>query len=240
MSVIKKLTIIFLILICHSKSADAFFPFPVPLFGTDVANNVADLYENTIATADEIEQQQATFRKLSEEASSGTFGYKALAKYNDTLKTIDIERTIPKTKAPKQIADNINDPDATSKNVANLYVNSYSEKGGHTEEAKRNSKKRLELLQANVSAMYAHALATRFHLAKERKMPDTTLETKDTREIIQSIRAMKQKTTKRWNEILFMEAQIAEYQASKLATIVKLSSKEAKEQNIAFPTGESK
>ena len=240
MSVTKKITIAILFWVCFCKPADAFFPFPVPLIGTDIANNGADLSENMTTVANKLEQQLATLRKMTEELKSGSFGYDAISKYYDELKAIDLPRDIPAINAPKQVGENINDPDETAKNVANIYINSYSEKGGHTDEAKRNRQKRLELLQANVSSMYAHALATRFHLAEERKMPDSTLQTENTREIIQSIRAMRQKTTKRWNEILFMEAQITEYNASKLATIITLSSEEAKEQNVAFPEGENK
>ncbi len=240
MSVWKKITICFLFSVCFVKPADALFPFVVPLVGTDVANNVADLAENMTAVATSLEQQMATFRKMSEELKSGSFGFDAIFKYAATLEAIDLSRVIPEIKMPKQVGEKINDPDATAKNVANVYVNSYSEKGGHMDEAKRNRQKRLELLQANVSSMYAHALATRFHLAEERKMPDTTLKSENTREIVQSIRAMQQKTTKRWNEILFMEAQIAEYEASKLATIITLDSQEAKEQGIAFSEGENK
>ena len=205
-------------------SAQAFFPIPVPLIGNDIANNAADLGENLNAIGEQAEQIEATIQKTVEEVKSGSFGFEAIKSYTETLKKIDFPRLIPETKSPKDVAKNINDADKASAAIGNLYLNTYSEDGNHMEQAKKNQQKQTELLQMNVSAMYAHALATRVNLAKEREMPETTLDSKNTREIIQGNRAMAEKIVKRWNDILFMESQIAEYKSTQILTSITLDS----------------
>lgn len=100
------------------------------------------------------------------------------------------------------------------------------------EQAKINARKRTELLQMNAAAMYAHALAARVHLAKERELPDVSLENKNTRELIQANRALSEKMVKRWNDILFMESQIAEYRSTQVLTGFVLTAQQAAERGI--------
>lgn len=222
------------------SASEAFFPIPVPIIGTDIANNAADLGENINAIGEELEQAEATLQKTIEEAKSGNFGFDAIKNYADTFKNINIDRIIPEIKLPTGIGSSVNDKDKTSVAVADTYIGSFSPEGNHTEQAKENKQKQKELLQMNVAAMYAHALASRANLAEEREMPATTLESKNTREIIQANRALSEKIAKRWNEILFMESQINEYNATQVLTEFQLSSDRAQELNIGKGKTEDK
>ena len=91
----------------------------------------------------------------------------------------------------------------------------------------------------NVSAMYAHALATRVNLAQERELPETTLESENTREIIQGNRAMAEKIVKRLNDIVFMESQINEYKATQIMTKITLDSQMAAERQASSTQGDN-
>lgn len=235
--------IIIFSLIIGSLSAfptQAFFPIPVPLIGTDVPNNVADLGENANAIGELYEQTEATVQKATEELKSGSFGFNAIKSYVETLKNIEFARKIPSIKLPTGIASNINDADKASENIGNLYLNTYSEVGNHMEQAKQNRQKQTELLQMNISSMYAHALATRVNLAKERDLPETTLDSENTREILQGNRAMAEKIVKRWNDILFMEAQIAEYKSTQVLTSITLDSEKSASRNQTALQGDNK
>lgn len=234
--------IIILSLIIGSLSAfpaRAFFPIPVPLIGNDIANNAADLGENLNAIGEQAEQIEATIQKTIEEVKSGSFGFDAIKSYAETIKKIDLPRLIPEIKSPKGVAENVNDADKASAAIGDLYLNTYSEEGNHMEQAKENRQKQTELLQMNVSAMYAHALATRVNLAKEREMPETTLDSENTREIIQGNRAMAEKIVKRWNDILFMESQIAEYKATQILTSITLDSEKTAARNNTASQGDN-
>ncbi len=223
-----------------ASAANAFFPFPVPLFGVDLGNNAADIGENLNAIGEKAEQAQATIQKTVEEVKSGSFGFNAIKSYTETLQKINLSRAIPKIQLPSGLSKNVNDGDQTSAAVENVYLNTYSEEGNHMEQAKKNRQKQTELLQMNVAAMYAHALATRVNLAKQRDLPETTLDSKDTREILQSNRAMSEQILKRWNDILFMEAQIVEYEATQMLTKITLDSETAAERKEASSQGENK
>lgn len=220
--------------------AKAFFPIPVPIIGVDIANNAADLVEDLNALGEQAEQIQATLQKTIEEAKSGSFGFEAIKTYKETLKKIDVSRLIPSIKAPSGVAENINDVDKASAAIGDLYLNTYSESGNHMEQAKKNRQKQIELLQMNVAAMYAHALATRVNLAKERALPDTTLDSKNTREILQGNRAMAEKIVKRWNDILFMESQMAEYRSTQVLTSITLDSQKTAARNNTTSQGDNK
>lgn len=225
--------------IFYSIKAFAFFPIPIPLIGTDVANNTMDLGENLNAIGEQAEQIQATINKTVEEVKSGKFGFDAIKGYAESIKAMDIKRMVPEIKLPKELAPLINKADKAAAVANKLYTNAYSEKGNHTEQAKNHARKRTELLQLSVGAMYAHALATRVHLAKERELPDASLENKNTRELIQANRALSEKITKRWNDILFMEAQIAEYRATQVLTGFNLTAKQAADRGITEDGGET-
>ena len=218
-----------------SFEAEAFFPIPAPIIGTDVANNSADLVENLNALGEQAEQLQATYEKTVEEIKSGNFGFDAIKKYKENLEKINLSRLVPQTQAAKGVGENINDPDKAAEAVENVYLNTFSEEGNHMEQAKKNRQKQIELLQMNVSSMYAHALATRVNLAKEREMPETTLDSENTREILQSNRAMSEQILKRFNDILFMEAQIAEYKATQILGVITLDSETAAERQANKP-----
>lgn len=212
--------------------AHAFFPIPIPLIGTDVANNGMDLKENITAIGEQLEQAKATYEKTKEELKSGSFGFDAIKSYAQTMKSFDLKRIVPDLKVPKQLAPYLNKADKAAEAVNKLYVNTFSEKGKHMSQIKEHNRKRTELLQMNVSTMYAHALAARVHLASERDLPDVSLEGKNTRELIQTNRALSEKLAKRWNDILFMEAQISEYKASQILTKYSLSEEEAAERGL--------
>ncbi len=218
-------------ILCSAK-AFAFFPIPVPLIGTDVANNTMDLGENLNAIGEQVEQVQTTIEKTREEIKSGSFGFDAIKGYTESLKAMDIKKMVPELKLPKQLAPLINKADAAAAAANALYANTYSEKGNHMEQAKINNRKRTELLQMNVAAMYAHALAARVHLAKERELPEVSLENKNTRELIQANRALSEKMAKRWNDILFMESQITEYRSTQILTGFVLTAQQAAERGI--------
>ena len=213
--------------------AHAFFPIPIPLIGTDVANNGMDLKENITAIGEQLEQVQATYEKTKEELKSGKFGLDAIKNYANTMKTFDLKRVVPELKVPKQFAPLINDVNKYAESANKLYVNALSKKGQHMAQVTEHNRKRTELLQMNVSTMYAHALAARVHLASEREnLPDTTLEGKNTRELLQTNRALSEKIAKRWNDILFMEAQIAEYKATQILTKYSLNPEEAEDRGM--------
>lgn len=212
--------------------AHAFFPIPIPLIGTDVANNGMDLKENITAIGEQLEQAKATYEKTKEELKSGSFGFDAIKSYAQTMKSFDLKRIVPDLKVPKQLAPYLNKADEAAGAINKLYVNTFSEKGQHMSQIKEHNRKRTELLQMNVSTMYAHALAARVHLASERDLPDVSLEGKNTRELIQTNRALSEKLAKRWNDILFMEAQISEYKASQILTKYSLSEEEAAERGL--------
>lgn len=218
----------------------AFFPFPVPLIGTDIPNNSTDLDENINAIGKQAEQVKATYEKTVEELKSGSFGFDAIKNYKSTLESIDVSRLVPEIKLPAGLSKNINDSDKAAEAVEGTYLNTYSQEGNHMEQAKQNRQKQIELLQMNVAAMYAHALATRVNLAKERDLPEATLESENTREIIQANRAMEEKIVKRWNDILFMEAQIAEYKSTQILTSISLDSQTSAERDVTPTTGDKK
>lgn len=219
--------------IVSSFRAHAFFPIPIPLIGTDVANNGMDLKENITAIGEQLEQVQATYEKTKEELKSGKFGLDAIKNYANTMKSFDLKRIVPDLKVPKQFAPLLNKVDKYAETANKLYVSALSKEGQHMAQVKEHNRKRTELLQMNVSTMYARALATRVHLSSERKdLPDTNLEGKNTRELLQTNRALSEKIAKRWNEILFMEAQIAEYKATQILTRYSLSPEEAEERGV--------
>lgn len=214
------------------SAAQAFFPIPIPLIGSDLANNVADWGENLNAAGEEIEQTQATIQKTIEQVKSGSFGLDAIKGYANTINSISLDRIVPDIQLPGAFSKDVNNQDKMSEAVTDVYTNTLSPDGNHMAQAQENKRRRTELLQMNVSAMYAHALANRVNLAQEREMPATTLESKNTREILQSNRALSEKIAKRWNEILFMESQQAEYNATKILTGIHLDSERASELNI--------
>ena len=217
----------------YASEGQAFFPIPVPIIGTDVANNSADMVENVNAAGEQAEQVEATIQKTIEELKSGNFGFDAVKSYADTITKINLPRLVPSTQAVSGVAENINDGDKASKAVENVYMNTFSSQGQQMQQAKANQQKNTQLLQMNVAAMYAHALATRVNLAKERDLPDTTLDSKNTREIIQGNRAMADKIVRRWNDILFMESQIAEYRGTQIMTSITLDSEQTTERKAA-------
>lgn len=214
--------------------AHAFFPIPVPLIGTDVANNGMDLKENLTAIGEQLEQVQATYEKTKEELKSGQFGLDAIKTYANTMKSFDLKRIVPELKVPKEFAPLLNKVDKYAESANKMYVNAFSKVGQHTSQIKEHNRKRIELLQMNVTTMYARGLSTRVHLASEREdLPDTNLEGKNTRELLQTNRALSEKIAKRWNDIMFMEAQIAEYRATQILTKFSLNSEEAEDRGIS-------
>ena len=100
-------------ILCSAK-AFAFFPIPVPLIGTDVANNTMDLGENLNAIGEQVEQVQTTIEKTREEIKSGSFGFDAIKGYTESLKAMDIKKMVPELKLPKQLAPLINKADAAA------------------------------------------------------------------------------------------------------------------------------
>ena len=221
------------------SECQAFFPIPVPIIGTDMPNGAADLVENMNAIGDLAEETQLVVQKTREELKSGKFGFDAIKGFANTIKKIEVPRIIPAPKAPAGIAENINDTDKTKEAVTNLYANSLSQTG-QMDQAKKNRQKRIELLQMNVSAMYAHALTTRININKERELPKTTLDSENTREILQANRAMSEKIAKRWNDILLMESQIAGYKATQILTSInKEEQEETKETDTSTSTSTS-
>lgn len=219
--------------VVFSSRAHAFFPIPIPLIGADAANNGMDLKENMTALGEALEQAKATYEKTKEELKSGQFGFDAIKSYAQTMKSFDLKRVVPELKVPKQLAPLLNKADEAAATANKYYVNAFSKIGKHTAQVKEHERKRTELLQLNISTMYAHAMAVRVHLASERDLPEVSLEGKNTRELIQTNRALSEKIAKRWNDILFMEAQISEYKASQILTKYSLSEEEAADRGIA-------
>lgn len=202
--------------------AYAFFPIPVPLIGADIANNSADMVENVNAVAEKVEEGKQAVQKTIEEAKSGKFGFDAIKSYTKTLNSINLNRMVPEVQLPCGLGKNVNNSDKLAQSVKNNYIGTISEDGDQMRDAKINALRRTEIMQENISSLYAHALATRVNLAKEREMPETELKTENTREIIQSDRAVYDKMLKRWNDMLFMVAQIDEFDSSKELTTITL------------------
>lgn len=202
--------------------AYAFFPIPVPLIGADIANNSADMVENVNAVAEKVEEGKQAVQKTIEEAKSGKFGLGAIKSYTKTLSSINLNRMVPEVQLPCGLGKNVNNSDKLAQSVKNNYIGTISEDGDQMQDAKINELKRTEVMQENISSLYAHALATRVNLAKEREMPETELKSENTREIIQSNRAISDKMLKRWNDMLFMVAQIDEFDSSKELTTITL------------------
>ena len=225
------LTVMGLLLSCFPVAA--FFPIPVPIIGTDTGNNTMDKGENLTAKAEWVEQKLTAAQKKIEGLKSGNLGLDAIGSFDEMKKNIGLDKLPTEIKLPDKISGVINDNDQSSAAINNLYTNTLSENGGHTEQAKANNQKRIELLQLNISTLYAHALATRVHLSNEKeKLPDTTFDSENTRELIQSSRAFSEKIAKRWNDILFMETQIAEYEATKVLTSFSLDAEEAADRGV--------
>ncbi len=236
--------------------AYAFFPIPVPLIGADIANNSADMVENVNAVAEKVEEGKQVVQKTIEEAKSGKFGFDAIKNYTNTLSSINLNRMVPELQLPCGVGKNVNNPDKLSQSVKNNYIGTISEDGDQMQDAAINDLKRTELMQENISSLYAHALATRVNLAKEREMPETELKSENTREIIQSNRALSDKMLKRWNDMLFMVAQMDQFKTAKELTSITLEpektedfgvkpgedvkSDEEEAQNNSAPTPENK
>lgn len=229
---IKNTFILCSMILLLSKEGYAFFPIPIPIIGVDIPNNAADLVENINVTAEVVEEEAQNLQKTIEKAKSGEFGLLPIEKFKETLAAINIDRLIPKIELPEGLAKNINNIDKASQSVKNTYIAAFTEDGDHMKEAKIHNIKRTELMHLNISALYAHALATRVNLAKERKMPEKELQRDNTRDILQANRAIEDKILKRWNEILFMEAQIAEYRATKKLAGTTLNPYVAEERGV--------
>lgn len=224
--------LIFSVMIMPSKEVYAFFPIPIPLIGTDIPNNATDLIENINATAEVVEEEAQNVQKTIESAKSGQFGLLPIESFKSTLNSINIDRIVPEIELPEGLAKNINNSEKATQSVKNTYIGTFTEGGDHMQEAKINNLKRTELMHMNIAALYAHALAIRVNLAKEREMPETELKQENTREILQANRAVEDKILKRWNEILFMEAQIAEYKSTKKLAGTVLTPEQAEDRGV--------
>lgn len=223
---------VFSVMLILSKKVCAFFPIPIPLIGTDIPNNAVDLMENITTTAEVVEEEAQNVQKTIESAKSGQFGLLPIESFKSTLNSINIDRIVPEIELPEGLAKNINNSEKATQSIKNTYIGAFTEGGDHMQEAKINNLKRTELMHMNIAAMYAHALATRVNLAKEREMPATELTQENTREILQANRAVEDKILKRWNEILFMEAQIAEYKSTKKLAGTVLTAEQAEERGV--------
>lgn len=201
----------------------------------DAANLALDKLEKTTSAMETIEEGVAEAQKTVESAKSGAFGLDAIAGFDSVLEQIDIPKTLPKLEMPGDIAKNLNNADKTGDAVNKVMVPVYGN-GKDSQVAYEQNRKRTEIQQNNISTLYAHALATRTNLAKERAIKAKKISQKDTRELLQAARGLNHKTAMRINDILFMEAQIVEFEGTQFLTTVRGKPGE----NDAGQTGGSK
>ena len=219
---------IFTMLLCSglmmSSTANAFFPFPSPLTGKDPANLALDKVENLTAKLEDAEQEIASAQKKIEETKAGAFGPLAQVKgYAEALKGLDIKKAVPKLEMPDFLGSNTNNKDKMAAEVEKNLVIKYDEAGNQNAAIDEQNLKRTEILQNNVSTLYAHALATRTNLAKERELPPMEVNSESAREILAATRALTESMARRYNDILFMEAQILEFNSAGEVTNISLN-----------------
>ena len=66
-------------------------------------------------------------------------------------------------------------------------------------------------------------MATRTNLAKERELPPMEVNSESAREILAATRALTESMARRYNDILFMEAQILEFNSAGEVTDISLN-----------------
>lgn len=207
-----------------SSAAEAFFPFPSPLTGKDPANLALDKVENLTAKLEDAEQKLATAQKEIEEAKAGAFGPLAQIKgYTEALKGLDIKKAVPKLEMPDFLGKNTNNKDKMAAEAEKNLVVKYDETGNQNAVIDAQNLKRTEILQNNIATLYAHALATRTNLAKERELPPMEVNAESAREVLAATRALTESMARRYNDILFMEAQILEFNTAGEVTDISLS-----------------
>lgn len=206
-----------------STPAEAFFPFPSPMFGKDPANLALDKVENLTAKLEDAEQQLATAQKKIEETKAGAFGLEAVKSYKAVMNSVDIEKVAPKVDMPDFIGKNTNNKDKMANEAEKNLVLKYDQTGNQNAAIDAQNLKRTELLQESIATLYSHALATRTNLAKEREKEPLEVDAENAREILSATRALTESIAKRYNDILFMEAQILEFNTAGEVTNVSLS-----------------
>lgn len=189
----------------------------------DAANLALDKLEKGTSEAETLLEAKAEADKKIEKIKSGDFGIDALDAFKDSMAKIDIPRKMPDLKIPDQIGKNLKNADKTGEAVNEMMVPVYG-KGKDSEVAYKKNRMRTEIQQNNIATLYAHALATRTNLIKERAIPADEVSQENSRELLQAARAFDNKTAMRINDILFMEAQIAEFEGTQFLTTVSNTS----------------
>lgn len=189
----------------------------------DAANLALDKLEKGTSEAETLLEAKAEAEKKIEKVKSGDFGIDALDAFNDSMAKINIPREMPDLKIPDQIGENLKNADKTGEAVNGMMVPVYG-KGNDSQVAYMKNRVRTEIQQNNIATLYAHALATRTNLIKERAIPADEVSQENSRELLQAARAFDNKTAMRINDILFMETQIVEFEGTQFLTTVSNTS----------------
>lgn len=191
----------------------------------DAANLALDKLEKGASALETVAEAKAEAEKKIESIKSGSFGIDAAKSFTSTINKIDLPKAAPKLSVPGDIGKNLSNADKTGEAVDKAMVPVYG-KGKDSEVAYQQNRKRVEMQQNNISTLYSHALASRANLAKERDIPAESVSQQDSRELLQASHAFVNKTAKRVNDILFMEAQIAEFESTEFLTTVRNQAEE--------------
>lgn len=203
----------------------------------DSANLALDKAESMVNDLELIDEIKLEFEKTAESIKAGIMGpFDVLKGMAEGLKNLDPDKMMAAIQAQADLAKDLKNPEKTSDNVGNLMVAVYGD-GNDSTIAYLQNRKRTEMQQNNIATLYGHAMATRAHIAIARDKEPKKVSLDNARKLINANRAVATQIAKRYNDILFMEAQITEFEATQILTTInrQLSDeeKEAREEEEA-------
>lgn len=187
----------------------------------DVANLVLDKLEMATNEVEALEELKLQVQKEMESIKAGVMGpLNAVKGFGDAVKNLDLDRVKATVTEQVNLAKNAKNKEKLTEAIEETMVPVYG-KGRDSDVAYEQKRKRMELLQNYVSELYAHALATRALIGKEREKENAPITQENARELINANRALVTKINQRYNDILFMEAQLLEFEATSDMTSFK-------------------
>lgn len=180
----------------------------------DSANLALDKLEMATNELEALEETKLEIQKEMESIKAGVMGpLNAVKGFGDAVKNLDIDRIKATVKEQVDLAKNAKNKEKLADKIEETMVPVYG-KGHDSDVAYEQKRKRTELLQNHIADLYAHALVTRALIGKERDKEDSPITQENARELINANRALVTKINKRYNDILFMEAQLLEFETT--------------------------
>lgn len=203
----------------------------------DSANLALDKAESMVNDLELIDEVKLEFEKTAESIKAGIMGpFDVLKGMAEGLKNLDPDKMMAAIQAQADLAKDLKNPEKTSENVDKLMIPVYGD-GNDSTIAYLQNRKRTEMQQNNIATLYGHAMATRAHIAIARDKEPKKVSLDNARKLVNANRAVATQIAKRYNDILFMESQITEFEATQILTTInrQLSDeeKEAREEEEA-------